>query len=46
MSHACWLRMSYELFLVFPFYTTTFGLANYNNEITEYQDLGKLLSGD
>jgi hypothetical protein len=28
---------------MFPFYTTTFGLATYNTEITGYQDLGKLL---
>jgi len=35
--------MSYELFLMFPFYTTTFGLATHNTEITGYQDLGKLL---
>jgi len=34
--------MSYELFLMFLFYTT-FGLATYNTEITGYQDLGKLL---
>lgn len=43
MSRACWLRLSHELFLMFPFYTTTFGLATYNTEITGYQDLGKLL---
>jgi hypothetical protein len=28
---------------MFPFYTTTFGLATYNIEITGHQDLGKLL---
>jgi len=43
MSRVCWLRMSYELFLMFLFYTTTFGLATYNTEITGYQDLGKLI---
>jgi len=35
--------MSYELFLMFLLYTTIFGLATYNTEITGYQDLGKLL---
>jgi hypothetical protein len=43
MSRAYWLRMSHELFLMFPLYTTTFGLATYSTEITGYQDLGKLL---